>query len=332
MLTPQKQPVGKLSPDRDRLVIDYFDAFDSVYAVLRTSQSFEILALHVASDYRETLSKLANPHVAMDELAAYRQLYGELLYFLDESRFSNIRYLTIVPDGDLWSLNFDLLITEDSSLKDVRTIPFLIKKYAIQYYASSDGMIGSSLGKASGKGVLALSYDSLDNGSMDITLGQLRNEKSKLPGTRQEIAAIARQVEGDYLFGEEASERRFKELASQYQVLHMAMHGEIDTENPRMSHLSFYAGGADEEDGRLHHVELQDLELKAELAVLSACGTGSGKLIAGEGIRSIGTGFERAGVPKRRSNTKMTAVLDLAVIRPFRASVAYPLRVTSLCG
>ena len=51
------------------------------------------------------------------------------------------------------------------------------------------------------------------------------------------------------------------------------------------------------EDGLLNTYELFNMNLHAELAVLSACNTGSGKLQLGEGIISIARGFFYAGVP-----------------------------------
>jgi CHAT domain-containing protein len=51
------------------------------------------------------------------------------------------------------------------------------------------------------------------------------------------------------------------------------------------------------EDGLLNTYELFNMNLHAELAILSACNTGSGKLQAGEGILSIARGFFYAGVP-----------------------------------
>jgi CHAT domain-containing protein len=51
------------------------------------------------------------------------------------------------------------------------------------------------------------------------------------------------------------------------------------------------------EDGLLNTYELFNMNLHAELAILSACNTGSGTLQAGEGILSIARGFFYAGVP-----------------------------------
>ncbi len=51
------------------------------------------------------------------------------------------------------------------------------------------------------------------------------------------------------------------------------------------------------EDGYLNTYELFGLHLPGQLAVLSACNTGSGKLERGEGIISLARGFFYAGIP-----------------------------------
>ena len=52
-----------------------------------------------------------------------------------------------------------------------------------------------------------------------------------------------------------------------------------------------------ESDGYLHAYEIYELDLRAQLAVLSACETGTGRTDEGEGVRSLGYGFAYAGCP-----------------------------------
>ncbi len=51
------------------------------------------------------------------------------------------------------------------------------------------------------------------------------------------------------------------------------------------------------EDGMLNVYELYNMDLRANLVVLSACNTGAGKIIGGEGIMSLSRAFFYAGVP-----------------------------------
>jgi CHAT domain-containing protein len=76
------------------------------------------------------------------------------------------------------------------------------------------------------------------------------------------------------------------------------MHTIINNENPLYSKLVFFKSKADTiDDGMLNASELINMELHADIAVLSACNTGSGKMRKGEGIMSLSRDFFYAGVP-----------------------------------
>jgi hypothetical protein len=76
------------------------------------------------------------------------------------------------------------------------------------------------------------------------------------------------------------------------------MHGEADFDNPKFGHLIFTNVGVDAlEESLLYHYEIANLDLNAQLAVLSACETGVGKYEAGEGVFSLARSFMYAGVP-----------------------------------
>lgn len=64
-----------------------------------------------------------------------------------------------------------------------------------------------------------------------------------------------------------------------------------------LSKLVFYQDNDTVEDGMLNTYELFSMDLNAGLAVLSACNTGSGKLLKGEGVMNLARGFIFAGVP-----------------------------------
>jgi CHAT domain-containing protein len=104
-------------------------------------------------------------------------------------------------------------------------------------------------------------------------------------------------MKGRKLIGEEATEAEFKKQAALFDILHFATHTRIDDENPLSSMLSFYPYGGRGEDGILHTYEIYNLDLKGELAVLSACSTGNGKLQKGEGVISLARAFTYAGMP-----------------------------------
>lgn len=89
------------------------------------------------------------------------------------------------------------------------------------------------------------------------------------------------------------------ELA-QYRYLHFATHGLLDNERPELSGiaLSLLDRDGQEQDGFLRLIEIYNLKLAADLVTLSACETGLGKQVKGEGIVGLTRGFLHAGASR----------------------------------
>lgn len=121
----------------------------------------------------------------------------------------------------------------------------------------------------------------------------------RLPFTRDEVLGISnlypssqRQV---YL-GEDAREERVKsEQLDAYRYIHFASHGFIDESHPGRSGILFSRSPNSSEDGMLQMGEIMRLKLSADLVTLSACSTGLGKLVNGEGVLGLTRAFFYAG-------------------------------------
>jgi CHAT domain-containing protein/Tfp pilus assembly protein PilF len=94
-----------------------------------------------------------------------------------------------------------------------------------------------------------------------------------------------------------ATEEAFKNRAPEAGIIHLATHAIVDDRNPLYSKLVFANDESSREDGFLNTYELYNIRLNADLVVLSACNTGYGKLVRGEGIMSLARGFMYAGCP-----------------------------------
>jgi CHAT domain-containing protein/tetratricopeptide (TPR) repeat protein len=85
-----------------------------------------------------------------------------------------------------------------------------------------------------------------------------------------------------------------------YRIIHFATHGLLNAEHPELSGvvLSLIDEKGNPQDGFLRLHEIYNLNLVAELVVLSACQTGLGKEIKGEGLVGLVRGFMYAGAPR----------------------------------
>jgi CHAT domain-containing protein len=119
--------------------------------------------------------------------------------------------------------------------------------------------------------------------------------KADIAGTETELVALSGKFpDGTFLFGDGVTEKKFKEGAGNYDLLHLAVHGSGDTGEDYSATL-YFRDSEGEEDGRLYWYELYGMNLKASLAVLSSCESGIGKTYRGEGMLSMANAFTFAG-------------------------------------
>lgn len=298
--TASLEEIQKLILKSAQTLVEYFVSDSIIYAFIINKNSYVVKELRLTDSLDKSIINLPI-YLKNGDFKNYGQVAHQLyLQLIAPLKLKN-ESLIIVPDGILWHLNFDILLSSKSAGNDFSTLDYLIKKHNISYAYSATLLIqdlNETQKKQPKNECLAFSYSD----PSDTTLGNylamrsFRNEeKQTLPGTQKEVKEISNVLKGDYYFGSFANERNFKENAKNYNVLHLALHGEIDDTNPMNSKLIFSQNKDSLEDNYLHAFELYNLELNADLAVLSACNTGSGKIEKGEGIMSLGRAFSYAG-------------------------------------
>jgi CHAT domain-containing protein len=230
----------------------------------------------------------------------YQYLIKPVEYYFDK------RELIIIPDGQLFYVPFDILLTSnpDSTKSGYAALPYLIRKYPLTYSYSASMLVNSmSIPKNREQHhvtAFALSFKKkhYTYSAADFKhFADRGDELAELPGVTSEVNNILRLVSGKAYFDSLATEYQFKNIDTRNQVLHIATHGIIDNLKPMFSKLVFAPDPEHNEDGDLYAWELFNANIHSDMVVLSACNTGYGKLFLGEGMMTLARGFLYAGVP-----------------------------------
>lgn len=244
-----------------------------------------------------------------------RQLY-DLLIKPAEQQLKGKKILCIVPDKSLWELPFQALqskpgvhVIEDFSLfyaPSLTVLREMRKKRLSAKTAEPQTRIASgatpSRSSRTSDTLLALGNPQLSRADQQ-TAGPLRSyeQLGPLPEAEKEVKTLARlygAANSRILIGAEARESRVKLEAARYAILHFATHGLLDDRNPMFSQLTLAQVAAEtQEDGLLEAREIINMDLTAQMAVLSACQMARGRVGAGEGVIGMSWAFFVAGVP-----------------------------------
>ncbi len=241
-------------------------------------------------------------------LSQASQRLHELLIAPAAASLSNVETLLIAPDRELYHLPFEALVTAGGE--------YLLAHRAVAYVPSASVL--SSLDRpASAPGerrfvgfAQPLESETMVAGTaLQAPSGATTRGSAKpfqrwswrpLPGSVEEVRSIARLFPppaSTVYAGAEADEGKVKSdpLAARAHFLHFAAHGLVDDREPAYSGLVLGADPASSDDGLLQVHEIFNLRLEAEMVVLSACDTGLGKRLRGEGILGLSRAFFYAG-------------------------------------
>ncbi len=220
-----------------------------------------------------------------------------------QSEFKNTRRLMISPDGELAYLPFETLSIGGTSILDTLDIGY------IQSLAVHEELTARALGRKRGAPTMLTLADP------DYTPGAAETEASvpkalaaikwrSLPGTRAESQEMRRLFpQAQQRLGALASRKELAALQEQnelstYRILHFATHGYVDDQRSALV-LSMTNGVA---QGYLQDADVLALHLNSDLVLLSACDTGIGRSVSGEGVMGLPYAFLLAG----NSNTLMS--------------------------
>lgn len=233
----------------------------------------------------------------------YRELLERPLARLD----GPLQRLILVPSASLAALAFEALVVREpaaGSPANFEAVTFVLDRFDVRYAPSSQVLV--ELAGMSGSGAerrLLVLADPDYAGDLPrlrrsreeaLALYQLVEREPPRLGADPEAQSLS--LEGDRasaLLGQLASTARLAGDLRDHRIIHFAAHGVISRSSPRDSGIELARTG----DGsdRLTTADVLDMDLDADLVVLSACSTGRGEVRAGEGVESLARAFLFAG-------------------------------------
>jgi CHAT domain-containing protein len=203
--------------------------------------------------------------------------------------------LIVVPDGALHLIPFKALIHDRHYVLETHTVTVAPSGTVLALLAERRQKAQAPPLPYVGVAAWTRVTQPSRNMILRAVSGPEKDEFTPLPESKREVETIAGDLPrpSTLLLGPDATETRFKSLPlSHVDVLHIALHGYIDTEYPDRSALVFAPGGTD--DGLLQIREIQRLHLNASLVTLSACDTAVGP-VGEAGVANIDNAFIQAG-------------------------------------
>lgn len=227
-----------------------------------------------------------------------RQLYSALFGGID-AELASAKQVILIPDGALWQVPFQALQTPRGR--------FFIEEHAVSYTPSIAALAALEERRrtrtAPAPFLVALGDPALANAA-DVAGANAQRSTPivRLPEAAREVRSLGQlygRARSAVLIDRDASESALRQLVGRASVLHVATHGILDDINPMYSRLLLTPGSGDATnhlaDGRVEAWEMLDMNITADVAVLSACQTAKGGVGFGEGVIGLSWSLFAAG-------------------------------------
>jgi CHAT domain-containing protein/Tfp pilus assembly protein PilF len=310
--------------DDKTAVIEYFQGEDVIYVYCLSDNDYEVLELDIDSSFANTVDLFYKSIKKIDGrqyLKAASLLYYDLIAPI-ENLITNKSSLIIIPDGILYSIPFEALIKLPAENYNFSAQDYFINRYTISYNYSSSLYFtcsNSVVNRAKRYDFAGFApvfddkHEIAENFMNEISVYRSVNNEdyrflkndgqlNELPNSESEIEHIIDLFENKHKHAigylrEQANENKFKSVIKDYKIIHLATHSFVNSDNPKFSGI-ILAQPEDSiftEDGTVYSNEIYNLDLNADLVVLSSCESGIGKLVKGEGMMALTRGFLYAG-------------------------------------
>lgn len=292
----------KTSIDKSSAAIQYFAKGDTIF-IVGINQKKSDIQLITSREFNSKIKGFSRDIKTGISQSGYQREFYDLLIKPIEPIIKGKQKLHVFADESLMEVPFELFSNPEGEL--------LIKKHSIEYLYTSKGFsnttsrsnwsllaIAPTFGETEIISPTMLSQVTLNDKEVFRSVSN-RTMLVPLPHSQSEVDEIsnifsANKIPFELVVGADATKEKFIEKMPQHTILHIASHGVSgDRHN---SGLFFHASYNREINSHfLRMAELFNIKTNASLVVLSACKTGVGEVVEGEGIMALPRGFLYAG-------------------------------------
>lgn len=275
----------KYSSIHDKVILEYFVGSKYVYAFIAEDKT-SLLRIAKSQEVQDIafnfLNSLSEP---MDQ--RFQKIYIESAYILytqlvePVSKLIDGRNLIILSDGALLGIPFEAFLLEkpkENLPYKFGKLPYLLNRYVIQYEQSF--LLLNKIDRSS---------ISVPNQYLGIAPVFYRYDNlNPIANNAGLVRQISEEAGGMSLVAEKATLSNFKTHANNYSIIHLYTHAVAEDS----SRMEAWIGFTDQE---FYESDVMNTHLSAELFILSACETGKGQHVSGEGVLNMSRAFRMAG-------------------------------------
>lgn len=296
---------------KDEIFVNYYIGLDNIYGFYITKSKFSYFLVQNDKDFSESLQKYLNilsGKATIDQVTANNfsenahLLYNKLIApFIASTK--DVKKLVIVPDGPLFRIPFEALMTNNGSWQEKDN--FLISKYDIKYlyYCQQLNLTKPKVHYDDFLGV-GLEYDKYTLESMkdfkkdtipDWIHEKFRSESlSHLYFADDEIKALTKFFKGETFINERALKTNLITNAPNKNIIHISAHSCVDFQYPENSGIILQKNQQNR-DNILSYKDILAMNLNCQMVTLSSCNSASGKILDGESVASLSKAFFESG-------------------------------------